>query len=112
MARSQLPDVWAALSPHVKQDIVASVLEYSEAYIARLMAALQRNILSIMDLKGLMTRIVRDDKQILCDMFLTTGGAEFDFIRRSGFHFGFAFGLVQVPLSPGVVHACRARGAG
>ena len=29
-------------------------------------------------------------------MFLRTGGEEFDFIRRSGFYFGFLFGLFQV----------------
>jgi uncharacterized membrane protein YheB (UPF0754 family) len=95
VARAEAPDVWAAMSEPVKAALVDDVAAGSERYILLLMVALQREILNILDLKGLMGRIVANDKQILCDMFLSTGGKEFVFIRRSGFYFGFLFGLFQ-----------------
>lgn len=95
VARSELPDVWVALSKPVKDEILQALLQDSERFIEILVVELQMNIRTILDMKGLMASIVANDKQVLCDMFLRTGGEEFDFIRRSGFYFGFLFGLFQ-----------------
>lgn len=96
VARAQVPDVWAALSPDVRAAVAQHAQRESGAYITALMEALQREILDVVDLRGSMVRVVLADKMILNDMFLTTGGAEFVFIRRSGLYFGFLFGLIQV----------------
>lgn len=95
VARAELPDVWVALSKGVKEEILSTVLGRSQRYIELLMVELQRDITLVLDVKGLMAGIVENDKQVLCDMFLRTGGKEFEFIRRSGFYFGFLFGLFQ-----------------
>lgn len=102
VARAQLPDVWAALSPEVRTAVAQHAQHESGAYVTALMQALQRDILNVVDLRGSMVRIVLADKTILNDMFLTTGGAEFAFIRRSGLYFGFLFGLMQVRRALGV----------
>ena len=96
VARAQLPDIWAALSPGVRHAATAAAQRETGAYVVALMRALQRDILDVVDLRGSMVRIVLEDKTILNDMFLTTGGREFVFIRRSGLYFGFLFGVMQV----------------
>eukprot|EP00892_Ulva_mutabilis_P012281 jgi/Ulvmu1/9425/UM051_0053.1 len=95
VARAKLPDVWTALSPEVRGEVTQHAQSESGAYVTLLMEALQREILDVVDLRGNMVRIVMEDKTILNDMFLTTGGKEFTFVRRSGLYFGFLFGLIQ-----------------
>lgn len=100
IARVKLPDVWTALSPELRDAVVQRAQRESSAYVAMLMETLQREILDVVDLRGNMVRIVLADKTILNDMFLTTGGQEFTFVRRSGLYFGFLFGLMQVTPQP------------
>jgi hypothetical protein len=93
---SQMPEVWSALSPHVKAEIAALMNEDSETCVQFLIQALQENVLNVVDLRGMVGRIVEQDLRILCNMFLSVGGNEFNFIRRSGLYFGFLFGIFQV----------------
>lgn len=37
-----------------------------------------------------------EDKDLINHIFLTCGAPEFAFIKRSGFYFGFLFGLLQM----------------
>lgn len=64
VAKAELPDVWVALSKAVKEEILHSLLQSSERFIELLMVALQAEIQSILDMKGLMASIVAEDKQV------------------------------------------------
>lgn len=64
VARSELPDVWAALSKPVKEEILQNLLQGSERFIELLIAQLQKDIHFILDVKGLMTSVVVNDKQV------------------------------------------------
>ena len=53
-------------------------------------------MLEIVNVRAMLGRIVDKDKSLLSNIFLKVGGNEFVFIKRSGFYFGFVFGIIQV----------------
>lgn len=69
VARSELPDVWVALSKPVKDEILQALLQDSERFIEILVVELQMNIRTILDMKGLMASIVANDKQVCSSAF-------------------------------------------
>lgn len=50
----------------------------------------------LFDLKGMVRKILVSDKALLNEIFLRVGEREFRFIERSGFYFGFLFGMIQM----------------
>jgi hypothetical protein len=64
VARSEMPDVWTALSSPVKEEILQDLLQGSERFIELMIMDLQQNITSILDVRGLMAGIVAKDKQV------------------------------------------------
>ncbi len=60
------------------------------------MAEAGAQIEEMIDFKRMITERLEGDKALLNRLFLDSGKAEFEFIIRSGFHFGFLFGLVQL----------------
>jgi hypothetical protein len=96
VAVAEAPDMWMALSHHVQAEISEILACEGEAYICDLLKALQDGILTVVNLRALVGRIVERDKGILSRIFLDVGRHEFVFVRNSGFYFGFLFGLPQV----------------
>lgn len=91
-----MPAVWTSLPGYVRDEIAATVEKESEGLITKMMAEVRMNVLDIIDLKGFAERRADQNKQVMVDIFLKIGKSEITFIERSGFYFGFLFGLVQV----------------
>ena len=110
VAEAEAPDVWRALSPHVRHEMVQLLRDDAHNYVADLLAALQKHILDVLNYRSLVAGVVERDRSVLSAIFLRVGGKEFNFVKRSGIYFGFLFGLIQarppVPLLP-----CRANRA-
>jgi len=96
LAEEFSPTVWASLPTEVHDEIFEAVREHTRGFVVALMAEMQSNILKVFDLKHMVIGITVQNKDYLVDMFQTIGDEEFVFIERSGFYFGFLFGLVQM----------------
>ena len=96
VAATEAPAIWRSLSPHVKAAAQAEVAALAHSYTATLLAALQEDILSVVNIRAMVARLVAANRELLSIMFLEVGGNEFTFVKRSGLYFGFLFGLIQV----------------
>ena len=54
---------------------------------------LEKPVDEVFDLKKMVIDALMRDKQLMVDLFLKCGAEEFKFIERSGFYFGFLFGI-------------------
>jgi uncharacterized membrane protein YheB (UPF0754 family) len=89
-------EVWRRTPAVVKATIYARVEGEMPRLVGNLMREVGEDIEELVDFKDmLVTRLTRD-RALLNRLFLESGAAEFKFIVRSGFHFGFLFGLVQL----------------
>lgn len=94
--QQQAPRRWRLVPARIKQEIYARARRDAPEAIARMMADVGDNIANILDLKALCIDALTRDKDLLNKIFQRCGRAEFRFIARSGFYFGFLFGLVQM----------------
>jgi len=90
------PAVWERLPHAVKKMIYGRLLEEMPRRLHDLMHETAEKIEELLDLKHMLIERLDGDKDLLNRLFLEAGSAEFKFIVRSGFYFGFLFGLVQL----------------
>ncbi len=90
------PELWGRLPSLVKRRVYLRVHEHLPDLVERLVAEAGAEIEEMIDFKQMITARLEGDKALLNRLFLESGRAEFDFIVRSGFYFGFLFGLVQL----------------
>jgi uncharacterized membrane protein YheB (UPF0754 family) len=64
--------------------------------LTRIVAALQRDIDSVLDLKQVVLSAFLRDKIVLVDLFQKVGRVELEFLVNSGFGFGLILGLFQM----------------
>jgi len=88
--------LWRTLPDLLKKRIVEGVRSEMPRLVDNLMAEIGENIENLLDFKDMIVRHLTGDKALLNRLFLESGKAEFVFIVRSGFYFGFLFGLVQL----------------
>ncbi|MCB1056946.1 MAG: hypothetical protein KDD11_15710 [Acidobacteria bacterium] len=88
--------LWENLPGLVKDQIYFQVGRSLPRLVDRLMDDVSERVEDLVDLKHMITTRLVDDKALLNRLFLESGEAEFRFIVRSGFYFGFLFGLVQL----------------
>lgn len=96
------PGIWRHLPRPVKEAIVDRVRERTPGRVQALLRELVERVEEVLDLKHMLIERLDRDKDLLNRLFLEAGSEEFRFILRSGFYFGFLFGLVQ--LAVWVVH--------
>jgi len=92
----QMPEVWAKIPDSAKKVVYARISRDMPNVVAEIMTDVKNNIEDVFDIKGMVIKRLTDDKSLLNEMFLKCGKEEFKFIERSGFYFGFLFGLVQM----------------
>jgi len=90
------PGLWEAMPSLMREQIRRRVRSRAPGLVREIMAGVQTNVRYMFDLKGMITRSLVREKNLLNRIFLETGRAEFRFIGRSGAYFGFLFGLVQM----------------
>ncbi len=93
---AQVPLLWKAMPQNVKNEIYTRISEEIPDAVEGMMNDMKDNILVLLDLRKLVIDVLLEDKGLLNDIFLNVGKKEFIFIERSGFYFGFLFGLLQM----------------
>lgn len=96
VANTYMPNVWNNLTDEVRDEIVIVADRESPKFLTAFMHDMQEHIDDVLDIKHMCVSAYVENKQLLNDMFLECGGEEFNFIRRSGFLFGFLFGCLQM----------------
>ncbi len=91
----ELPLIWESVPPLVKKRIYARAAEELPEVVEELMIDVKTNINELFDLKTMVVEELENDKPLLNYIFQKVGEDEFKFIERSGFYFGFLFGIVQ-----------------
>jgi uncharacterized membrane protein YheB (UPF0754 family) len=90
------PRVWRFLPQAVKNRIYVRVRQEMPRLVDNLMQDAARNVEELIDFKHMLVQRLVGDKRLLNRLFLEAGAVEFKFIIRSGLHFGFLFGLIQL----------------
>ncbi len=93
---AQSPILWKNLPQLTKDVIYLKVADDLPFIIEGVMSDLKANIVDLLDLKTLAVETLMEDKSLINEIFLNVGKNEFKFIEKSGFYFGFLFGLVQM----------------
>ena len=88
--------LWDNLPEVVRTAVYQRVREELPGLVRALLADIDRNVEQLVDLKTLVVGRLVENRILLNRLFLECGEAEFRFIIRSGFYFGFLFGLVQL----------------
>lgn len=95
-ASAHFPQMWAALSPAIKEQVYKLAEDEVMKVSADVMEQAAEKIEELLDVEQIVTDAVLADKGLMSKVFLTVGAAEFKFIEISGLYFGFLFGLVQM----------------
>jgi uncharacterized membrane protein YheB (UPF0754 family) len=90
------PVVWETAPEVLKTRIFQKVSHDLPEVVENLMTDVKTDITNLFDLKGMVVEALESDPELLNLIFLEAGKEEFKFIERSGFYFGFLFGLFQM----------------
>lgn len=94
--REYQPTLWESLPLKVREVLIARVKREAPEAVAAVMADIRENVSNLFDLKDMVITTLMRDKQLINTIFEETGREEFKFIGKSGFYFGFSFGVVQM----------------
>ncbi len=90
--------MWKLFPKQRKEKIYARAAEEIPVVIEEIMEDVKNNITDVFDLKAMAIGHLTKNKILLNRIFLEVGDKEFTFIERSGFVFGFGFGILQAIL--------------
>lgn len=96
VAKTYMPKVWESLPQEVKDDLVVTMDQECGAFLSEFMADMQEHIDDVVDIKHMSVTYCVANKHLIVKIFQECGEEEFNFIRQSGFYFGFMFGLLQM----------------
>lgn len=94
--KKEMPLVWRLMSKSKKEEIYKDAEEAMPGSIEGIMDDIKENVEELFDVKAMVVNNLSNDKSLLNSMFLECGKEEFKFIERSGFYFGFLFGIGQM----------------
>ncbi|MCP3930564.1 MAG: DUF445 family protein [Bacteroidetes bacterium] len=92
----QIPVIWSIFPQSTKESIYEQAEKEFPQTIEELMKDIKIRITEFLNVKAMCISQLTNNRQILNDIFLKCGEKEFKFIERSGFYFGFLFGLIQM----------------
>jgi hypothetical protein len=96
VAMQYMPRVWTNLPKEVRDDIIVATEAEADSFMAEFMADLLDHVEDVIDIKDMTVSTCVANKNLIVQIFQECGEKEFIFIRRSGFYFGFLFGLLQL----------------
>ncbi|MGK5090997.1 DUF445 domain-containing protein [Deltaproteobacteria bacterium TL4] len=96
LMRREIPTIWEALPTSIKTQIYQMVKDEAPAVIAEMMADIQQNIEQVFDVKSMLIETLTEDIDVLCDIFKKSAEKEMEFVKYSGFYFGFPLGVFQM----------------
>lgn len=96
VASTYMTNTWYYMPQNAKDEIVSMANRACPQFLSAFIADMQANIETVLDIETMTIKACVEKKEIINQIFLECGEAEFTFIRRSGFYFGFLFGCVQM----------------
>jgi uncharacterized membrane protein YheB (UPF0754 family) len=96
VAMEYMPQTWSGMPKEVKDDIVVTADSESNAFMTEFMADMQAHVDDVVDVKEMCVNACVQNKDLIVKIFQECGDEEFNFIRQSGFYFGFMFGIIQM----------------
>lgn len=87
--------LWKILPTKTKEGVYEKAALEIPLVIEQIMEDVKINITEVFDLKKMVIDFLMENKELMNRIFLEVGDKEFQFIERSGFGFGFLFGLIQ-----------------
>jgi uncharacterized membrane protein YheB (UPF0754 family) len=87
------PQLWASLPVHGKNLVYARIEADIPNVVHKMVDDFKHNVEEIVDIKELVVGKLVEQPELINEIFLKSGAKEFPFIERSGFYFGFLFGL-------------------
>ncbi|UAA37930.1 DUF445 family protein [Paraneptunicella aestuarii] len=87
------PTAWAALPVQGKNLVYARIEMDIPNVVQKTISDFKHNVTEILDIKELVVKQLVAHPELINEIFLKAGAKEFPFIERSGFYFGFLFGL-------------------
>lgn len=93
---AKMPGTWDKTPSNIKQSLYDNIAEELPAIVENMMTEVKLRFSEFLDLKYLSVSSLTQNKDLLNKMFLRCGAQEFKFIAKSGFYFGFLFGLIQM----------------
>ncbi len=87
------PTLWASMPVQAKNLVYARVELDAPKVVTKMVNDFQENVVEILDIKELVVEHLIAHPELINEIFLKAGAKEFPFIERSGFYFGFLFGL-------------------
>lgn len=91
--RKSAPQLWASLPVQGKNLVYARIEADIPNIVHKMVDDFKYNIEEIVDIRELVVGKLVDAPELINEIFLKSGAKEFPFIERSGFYFGFLFGL-------------------
>lgn len=88
--------LWRTVPARVRDRVHTRVRAEIPGKVEALMEEIGEDVEELVDFKHMLVTELEGDKALLNRLFLESGEAEFKFIIRSGFYFGFLFGLIQL----------------
>jgi len=92
----EAPALWESTPMLVRERMYRRVSESLPEVVEDIFQEIKSHITELFDLRGMVIDELEGDKELLNQMFLRVGEKEFQFIERSGFYFGFLFGVIQM----------------
>ncbi|KAG7366586.1 DUF445 domain containing protein [Nitzschia inconspicua] len=96
VAMEYMPNTWSSIPKEVKDDIIVTADNESNAFLTHFMADMQTHVDDVVDIKQMCVNACVENKHLIVKIFQECGDKEFNFIRQSGFYFGFMFGIIQM----------------
>ncbi len=90
------PTLWETLPETARQLLIKRIQKDAPEAVAEIMEQIKENITEVFDLKDMVVTTLVRDKALINNVFQKAGKDEFIFIGRSGFYFGFLFGILQM----------------
>lgn len=98
VAEKYMSTTWKNIPKDVRDDIIVSADDESNKFLVAFMRDMQAHIEDVVDIKEMSVKACVENKHLINKIFQECGEQEFIFIRRSGFYFGFLFGLIQMTI--------------
>jgi hypothetical protein len=88
--------VWDSLPEAVQHETIFKALDDSPEFLNAFMTDIKDDVEQVFDLKHMVVTAMVANKELLNRVFMECGAQELTFIERSGFYFGFLFGIAQM----------------
>lgn len=90
------PSLWESIPDKAQNRILRQIKSDLPEILSRVINEWQENIEDIFDLEEMTVEEIKENREILNEVFQKSGRDELTFIRRSGLYFGTLFGLFQM----------------